>query len=186
MDKEKEEKRETISLLIGWHENVCTLFAKQVNARLANKDQTLPVPPWITNAINKDGILEEDPLRYSILDYLKKAGGTQESFGCVLISGTDLRQFIHVISAVCVIENNAFMQAVMRAVREETAADAASKAGGRTGLYLASLAFISAGKTESVCAQPIGALPVAERNINLFNDGNYLLTTFYYLNNFFL
>lgn len=187
---EKKEDEETVPLMINWDPEVCTLFTKQVNSKLLNEEQTLEVPSWITNAISQDGKVREGMFRTGIVEFLKEAGGTRNSFGSVLILGITKVQFSKVISAATLIENDPFMQDVMRDVLRKIAEEAASNDECRLGSCLASLALLTHNKEERLYGEPIGALPVAKNNVNLFSECKYdsqiSMVYFSLLKNFYL
>lgn len=162
----KEERKQTFPLMIDWGCHVPRMFAKQVNARLCNKEQMLEVPSWISNATNQQGNVKEDSLKTSILEFLKDAGGTKESIGSGLILGITMVQLFKIMTALSAIENDPFMQDVMRAVLSKISA---SDGGGCADLCLANLALLII-KNKLLTGEPVGPLIVAEGNVHLFRE----------------
>lgn len=161
---EREERPETIGLLVDWNHEGVSIFVEHINAKLVtlSKAEILALPKWIIHPmLDHFKKTDEAKLMSGIVAFLKEAG-SRESFGNVLIASLSLVQYTKVISAVCHIENDAFMQDVMKVAR------AAPKGNRRGGLYLASLALISS-KTK-VYGQPIDKLKLSQNNIQLFKS----------------
>lgn len=151
--------------VVDWSFEAPRMFAKEVNAKLRNKEQTQEVPSWITKAIDQKGKVNEDSLKSAIFEFLKEAGDTDESIGLLLIQGITRVTLLQIIAALSLIENDPFMQDVMRAVLREHAAS-----GGRADFCLANLAILRNNKDKLVTGEPIGPLPVAENNVHLFRE----------------
>ncbi len=71
-------------LAIDWNCSASRMFAKQVNAKLHSREQTQEVPSWIAKAINQNGKVNEDSLKSAVIEFLKEAGGTDDSIGFLL------------------------------------------------------------------------------------------------------
>jgi len=139
------------------------MFAKQVNAKLHSREQTQEVPSWIAKAINQNGKVNEDSLKSAVIEFLKEAGRTDDSIGFLLIQGITRVTLLQVISALSLIENDPFMQDVMRAVLRENVAS-----NDRADFCLANLAILVNNKEKRVTGEPIGLFTVAENNVHLF------------------
>lgn len=168
MDDKEEEKR-TFLFLIDWRFDVLIPFAKQVNSKLRNDEQRPEVPSWIKNAINRHGKVKEDTLRTGIAEFLKEAGGTKDSIDSGLIMGITMVQFSKVISAVRLIENDPFMQNVMRGVLRKISA---SDGGSCADLCLAKLALLANNNKNDhmTSVEPIGPLLLEKDNVHLFRE----------------
>lgn len=164
--EDRAERPETIGLLIDWNHEPVSLFLEQANARLALGENQIPqaVPNWfrlhLLSNHTERRVRNEATVMTGIAAFLKDAG-SRESFGSVLIASNTLIQYTKIVSALCVIERDTFMQDCMNAARR-------AAPNGSGGMHLASLALISS-KTR-VYGQPIGSLKVGTNSYNnLFN-----------------